>query len=71
MSRTNSQLINAILIILGGGILLFHISGEKDNVYILILGLVMLMFGLFRATNYWVDTKDDHIDDEDKNSPDK
>lgn len=67
MSKTNSQAINAFLIIVGGGILLFHIAEEGENVYILILGLVMLMFGLFRATNHWVDTKDDHLDDGNEN----
>ena len=60
MKKNNSQFINSFLIILGGALLLFEISGEGENVYILILGICLLMFGLYRATNYWVETKDDH-----------
>lgn len=60
MKKSNSQVINTFLIIVGGALLIFEISGSKENVYFLIVGIVMLMFGLFRATNHWVETKDDH-----------
>lgn len=60
MKKNNSQLINFLLIVLGGAFLLFEISGKKENVYFLIAGIVLLMFGLYRATNHWVYTKDDH-----------
>lgn len=60
MKKNNSQLINFLLIALGGAFLLFEISGNKENVYFLIAGIVLLMFGLYRATNHWVYTKDDH-----------
>lgn len=60
MKIPNSQIINSALIIVGGAMLLFQISGEDRNVYMMILGLVLLMFGLYRATNFWVETKDDH-----------
>lgn len=60
MKKTNSQVINTFLIVVGGGILLYEISGEKENVYVLIAGIIMLMLGLYRATNHWVDTKDDY-----------
>lgn len=60
MKKPTSQALNSILILVGGAILLFQISGEERNVYFMVLGLVMLMFGLYRATNFWVDTKDDH-----------
>lgn len=60
MKKDRSQLINAICIVIGGFLLIFQISGEDRNPYILILGLVILMFGLYRATNHWVYTKDDH-----------
>lgn len=63
MKKPTSQVLNSLLIIVGGAILLFEISGEDRNVYLMILGLVMLMFGLYRATNFWVDTKDDHKKD--------
>lgn len=60
MNKDRSQLINAIFIIIGGVILIFQLAGEDRSPYLLILGLVLLMFGLYRATNHWVYTKDDH-----------
>ncbi|HEY9185377.1 MAG TPA: hypothetical protein VIM94_08635 [Salegentibacter sp.] len=56
----NTQLINTILIVVGGGLLLYAITVENANQYLKIAGLVIIMFGLFRATNFWVVTKDDH-----------
>lgn len=66
--KNNSQLVNFLLIAIGGVLLLFEISGEKDNIYLLVIGIILLMFGLYRATNHWVYTKDDHKinNDEDK-----
>lgn len=58
--KNNAQLINTVLIIVGGILLLTKIFGKGENVYLLIIGIVLLMFGLFRATNHWVYTKDDH-----------
>lgn len=60
MKKNNSQIINSLLIIVGGALLLFEISDSKENVYFLIAGIVFLMFGLYRATNHWVETRDDH-----------
>lgn len=60
MKNPKSQAINSLFIIVGGALLLFEISGEERNVYVMVLGLIMLMLGLYRATNFWVDTKDDH-----------
>lgn len=72
MRKGNSQVVNTLLIILGGGALMLEISGEEENVYILIIGIVLLMFGLFRATNHWTITKDDHIKEkEDEKTEDK
>lgn len=65
MNKTKSQLINTLLILCGGALLLFEISGDNNNVYFLIAGLVLLMFGLYRATNHWVYTKDDHKEEND------
>tara|TARA_R100000789_G_C2947712_1_gene134049 strand:- start:68 stop:268 length:201 start_codon:yes stop_codon:yes gene_type:complete len=56
----NSQVINAILILIGGGILIYSISIEAASQYLKIGGLIIIMLGLYRATNYWVATKDDH-----------
>lgn len=72
MNKNNAQVVNTLLIVLGGGLLIFLIAGEeKENVYLLILGIVMLMFGLYRATNHWVYTKDDPNDDDLKNHKNK
>ncbi|MFD2518838.1 hypothetical protein [Salinimicrobium flavum] len=60
MKKNNSQFINTMLILVGGGLLLFEISTREENVYFLVTGIILLMFGLYRATNFWVYTKDDH-----------
>lgn len=60
MFKKYSQVINAVLIITGGAILLYTIASEEKNRYLQIIGLVIIMAGLYRATNYWVETKDDH-----------
>lgn len=62
----NTQVINTILIIVGGALLLFAIAAEDANQYIKIAGLVIIMFGLFRATNFWVATKDDHKEEKEE-----
>ena len=62
----NSQLINTILIVIGGALLIYSISTEHVSPYFKIIGLVIIMFGLYRATNYWVATKDDHTKNDDK-----
>lgn len=60
----HSQLLNAILIIVGGAMLLYAIAAPGAESYIKIAGLVIIMFGLFRATNFWVSTKDDHKEEQ-------
>lgn len=70
MKKDNSQVINTVLICIGGGILIYVIADEgKDNVYLLILGIVLLMYGLYKATNHWVYTKDEFHDDDEKEDP--
>ena len=59
----NSQVINTALIVIGGALLLYSISAEDVSPYFKIIGLVIIMLGLYRATNYWVATKDDHQDE--------
>ena len=56
----NSQVLNTVLILVGGGLLIYSISAENVSPYFKIIGLVIIMLGLYRATNYWVMTKDDH-----------
>ncbi len=71
MIKNNSQVINSTLIVLGGALLIYEIATEKENVYILIVGLVSLMLGLYRATNHWVVTKDDHKEEMNEDSNEK
>lgn len=71
MKKPTSQFLNSMSIILGGALLIFEISGEERNVYVMILGLVLLMFGLYRATNFWVETKDDHQNEGGENDRDE
>ena len=62
----NSQLLNTILIVVGGGLLLYAIAAENAHPYFKIIGLITIMLGLYRATNFWVETKDDHKEDQNK-----
>lgn len=62
----NSQVLNTILIVVGGGLLLYAIAAENAHPYFKIIGLIIIMLGLYRATNFWVETKDDHKEDENK-----
>lgn len=64
MIKKYGQVINTILIVIGGAILIYTIIGEDESKYLQILGLVIIMFGLYRATNFWVETKDDEEDHE-------
>ncbi len=66
MEKKNSQAINTILIILGGGLLIYSIAVENPERYIQILGFIIIMLGLYRATNHWVETKDDHKETEEE-----
>ena len=56
----NSQVVNTLLIVVGGGLLLYTLSADDVSPYFKIIGLVIIMLGLYRATNFWVATKDDH-----------
>lgn len=60
MDRKNGQVINTILIVVGGGILIYTIAIEEPQKYLQIGGFILIMLGLYRATNHWVETKDDH-----------
>ena len=66
LKMNNSQVINTTLIVIGGACLLYAISVDDASPYFEIIGLVIIMLGLYRATNYWVATKDDHEGDSEK-----
>lgn len=59
----NSQVINSLLILVGGAALIYTIAVEGVSPYFKIVGLIIMMLGLYRATNFWVATKDDHQDE--------
>jgi hypothetical protein len=62
----NSQVVNTALIVIGGALIIYTISADDVSPYFKIIGLVIIMLGLYRATNYWVATKDDHKNDNEK-----
>tara|TARA_R100001369_G_scaffold49261_1_gene75877 strand:+ start:31800 stop:32009 length:210 start_codon:yes stop_codon:yes gene_type:complete len=66
MNKKYGQLINTFLIIVGGGMLIYSITGEERNKYLQIIGLVVIMFGLYRASNFWVENKEDEEDPTDQ-----
>ena len=61
----NVQFLNTLLIIAGAAALIYHFTSGDENVYIQILGIVFLMIGAYRASVFWSQHKDDHLDDED------
>lgn len=46
--------------------LIYTIAAEDPERYIQILGFIIIMLGLYRATNHWVETKDDHKEPEEE-----
>lgn len=59
----NSQLVNTLIIVIGSALLLYSIITDAENIYIKIIGLILLMYGLFTATQKWVkDNKNDEND---------
>lgn len=73
MSQINAskQTVNTIIIVLGIGLLLYDFIAKPEAIYFKILGLVVLMFGLYKSTKQWtIDNKSDDADDveEDENA---
>ncbi|WP_213520365.1 hypothetical protein [Nonlabens sp.] len=66
IKNKKTPLINGFLILLGAIFLLYSILIETVNVYFKTLGLLSLMFGAYRASNHWVQHKDDHLNDEEE-----
>lgn len=46
----NSRTINFILILVGGVVAIYAESGEKQNLYVLLGGVMLLMIGLYRLS---------------------
>ncbi len=64
MKKNKSQILNTLIIIVGAVILIYGMSVADDTPYAKIIGLVILMFGLYRATQFWSATKDDYKKDQ-------
>ncbi|MFD2552297.1 hypothetical protein ACFSQP_10755 [Bizionia sediminis] len=44
--------ISYFLILLGGGLAIYGQSGAEKNVLVLVLGIIVLMFGIFRISSH-------------------
>ncbi|MGB8706133.1 MAG: hypothetical protein WCD31_13990 [Gillisia sp.] len=55
MNKKTALLINAALIVVGGGLLIFTFSQQEENKYVEIIGIIVIMFGLYRSTNLYAD----------------
>ncbi|MBC9797372.1 hypothetical protein [Sinomicrobium weinanense] len=55
MSAKNQRILYFILILIGGALVFTEQGKEnREDPYLLILGFVLLMFGLYKATTRWV-----------------
>lgn len=45
-----SRLINLICVVVGGSVAIYAQAGEKQNSYLLIGGIVLLMLGIYRTS---------------------
>lgn len=52
--NSKKQVLNLVIIVVGAVLLIYDLTGENENIYIKIGGLVLLMFGLYTATQQWV-----------------
>lgn len=63
VNESLKQLFNGILILGGGSLLAYSLTVRDVNVYIQVLGLLLLMIGAHRASKHWAKHKDDHLDE--------
>jgi len=61
----NVQFLNTVLIIAGAAALIYHFTSGNTNVFIQVVGIILLMIGAYRASIFWTQHKDDHLDDQD------
>ena len=67
MIKNNSQLVNTLIIIVGAGLSFYGITAVGEYKYMKIIGIVILMFGLYRATQQFVVSEEKRKDENDKN----
>lgn len=53
MINTKKQAYYTVFILIGAVILIYDLSSESEAVYLKIIGLVLLMFGLYSSTRQW------------------
>ncbi len=58
-----SRIVNLLVIIIGGAIALYAQAEEKQDTYLLIGGIVLLMFGIYRTSRN-IPSKFDKQEDE-------
>ena len=67
MINTKKQAIYTAFIIVGAALLIYDLTGENENVYFKIGGLVILMIGLYNSTKQWAsDNNKDNDESEDE-----
>lgn len=67
MINTKRQTLNAVLIIIGAGLLIYDLVSVQDIVYIKIAGLVILMIGLYNSTKQWASDNPKNKDENEEN----
>lgn len=63
MIDTKKQALFTAFIIIGAILIIYDLTGENENVYLKVGGLLLLMIGLYNATKQWA--KDNPKDDQD------
>ena len=58
-----SKYINYLLILIGGCVAIYAQAGEEQDVVVLILGIIILMFGLFRISST-IPSKKDKVEED-------
>ncbi len=58
MINTKKQGIYTAFIIIGAILLIYDLSVDSEKVYLKVVGLVVLMFGLYSSTRQWANDND-------------
>lgn len=53
MINTKKQALYTAFIIIGAILIIFDLTGENENVYLKVGGLLLLMIGLYNSTKQW------------------
>ncbi len=66
IKNNTRQLFNGFIIVIGAGFLLYALVDTNANIWFQIVGLVLMMFGAYRASSHWAAHKDDHLSEEEE-----